>query len=142
MDTSLPDEKGILLETYGNEQFSRDVVQRFAELQEELRENADLLHVQMGTLARGVRSAVSSGDTELPLEICVFLDEALGQPRAVPEIENAVAISFVEARPLRWCARHGGRGDGREWHDAADCGQSLEEDRFFVHRHPRYDSGV
>ncbi len=36
MDTPLPDEKGIRLEMYGNEQFSRDAVDRFEESREEL----------------------------------------------------------------------------------------------------------
>lgn len=74
MDTPLPNEKGVLLETYGNEQFSRDVIESFPSLREELEENAGLLHVQMSTLARAVRSAISSGDTELPLQLCGFLD--------------------------------------------------------------------
>ena len=101
MDTPLPDEKGMLLETYGNDEFSRDVIHRVAELRTELEENAGLLHVQMQTLSTAVRSAISSGSTELPLRICAFLDEALGQPRAIPEIENAVAISFVTASELQ-----------------------------------------
>lgn len=101
MDTPLPDDKGLLLEMYGNEQFSRDVIDNFAGLREELEENAGLLHVQMGTLSRAVRSALSSGDTDLPLRVCTFLDKALAQPRAIPEIENAVAILFVEAYEFR-----------------------------------------
>lgn len=101
MDTPLPNRKGVLLETYGNAEFSRDAVARFPELQEELEEYAELLHVQMGTLKRAVRSAVSAGDIELALQICAFLNEALSQPRAISEIEVAVAISFVEAYELR-----------------------------------------
>lgn len=101
MDTPLPDDKGVLLQMYGNAEFSRDVVARFPGLREELEENAGLLHVQMGTLAGAVRSAVSFGDTEFPLQVCAFLDHAVQQPRAILEIEVAVAISFVEAYELR-----------------------------------------
>ena len=101
MDTPLPDDNGVLLETYGNEQFSRDVLDAFVDLREELEENANLLHVQMGTLSGAVRSALRSADTEFPLRVCAFLHRALRQPRAIPEIENAIAISFVEAYEFR-----------------------------------------
>jgi hypothetical protein len=67
MDTPLPDGKGVLLEMYGNGEFSRDAVARFPGLREKLEEDADLLHVQMGTLAGAVRAAVHSGDPEFPL---------------------------------------------------------------------------
>jgi len=101
MDTPLPDDKGVLLEMYANEQFSRDVVETFPRLRDELEENAGLLHVQIATLATAVRSALTSGATEFPLRVCVFLDKALERPRAIPEIGTAVAISFVEAHEFR-----------------------------------------
>ena len=101
MDKQLPDKQGILLDVYGNGELNRDVIRQFPTLREDLEENADLLHVQMGTLAHAVREAVTVGEVELPLKICRFLGETLSNPRAIPEIENAVAISFVEARELR-----------------------------------------
>jgi hypothetical protein len=99
MGTRLADGKGIL-DSYGNAEFSRDVIDRFPALRDYLEFNADLLHPQMGTLAAALRRAVESGDTHLPLQICSFLDEALRRPNAIAEIENAVAISFVEAYEL------------------------------------------
>jgi hypothetical protein len=101
MDTPLADRKGVLVDSYGNEQFSRDAIARFPNLRSELAFDADLLHVQIGTLAHALRRAVESGDTRFPLEICVFLDETLRKPKVISEIENAVAISFVEAYELR-----------------------------------------
>src|SRR5262245_38372119 len=100
MGRRLADGKGIL-DSYGNAEFSRDVVARFPVLRDALECDADLLHPQMGTLAAALRRAVESGDTHLPLQICSFLEEALRKPNAIAEIENAVAISFVEAYELR-----------------------------------------
>ena len=87
--------------TYGNAEFSRDVIERFPELRDDLEFDADLLHPQMGTLAAAVLHAIEKGDALLPQKICAFLDEALGKPYAIAEIENAVAISFVEPLQLR-----------------------------------------
>ena len=88
-------------DVYGNAQFSAEAIARFPKLSADLSEDAELLHVQKGTLAGAVRDVLMSGDTELPLAICAFLGEALENPRAISEIENAVAISFVEAKEFR-----------------------------------------
>ena len=101
MDKELPDKRGVLLDMYGNAEFSRDLIRQFPMLRVDLEEDAGLLHVQMGTLAAAVRQALTLGQIELPLRICQFLSETLNKPRAIPEIENAVAISFVEAREFR-----------------------------------------
>jgi hypothetical protein len=86
---------------YGEEQFSRDVIASFPNLRGRLEENSGALHIQVGILASALRSALGLGDAEFPLQVCAFLDKTLAQPRAIPEIENALAISFVEARELR-----------------------------------------
>jgi hypothetical protein len=104
MDTPPPDETGVLVSSYGNAEFSRDVIERFPTLRSELEFNAQLLHPQMGALAAAIRDAIASGDTRLPLQVCAFLDEALRKPNAISEIENAVAISFLEAHELRQTA--------------------------------------
>src|SRR5262245_4888736 len=101
MNTPLADGKGVLVDAYDNAQFSRDVIARFPSLQDDLAFDAELLHPQMGTLAAALRAAVLAGDTGLPLQICAFLDEALRRPNAITQIENAIAISFVEAHELR-----------------------------------------
>ena len=107
MDTPLPDDKGVLVDTYGSEQFSRDAISAFPGLREDLIHSAGMLHVQVGTLAELVRRSLDSGDTELAHRVCAFLDATLDKPRVSPEIMNAIAISFVEADQLR--ATKGGR---------------------------------
>jgi hypothetical protein len=100
MNTPLADGKGVLVDTYGSAQFSRDAIARFPSLRD-LELDAELLHPQMGTLAAAMREAVLAGDTHLPLQICAFVSEALSKPNAISEIENAVATSFVEVYELR-----------------------------------------
>ncbi len=100
MNTPLADGKGVLVDAYGSAQFSRDAIARFPSLRD-LEFDAELLHPQMGTLAAAMREALLAGDTHLPLQICAFVSEALSKHNAILEIENAVAISFVEAYELR-----------------------------------------
>jgi hypothetical protein len=88
-------------DAYGNAEFSADAIARFPKLSGDLGEDAELLHVQMGTLAGAIRDSLAKGDAEFPLAICAFLAEVLENPRAISEIENAVAISFVEAKEFR-----------------------------------------
>jgi len=95
------DSEAMRADAYGNAQFSADAIARFPKLCADLEEDAELLHVQMGTLAGAIRDSLRNGDAEFPLTICAFLAEVLENPRAVSEIENAVAISFVEAREFR-----------------------------------------
>lgn len=86
---------------YGSAQFSRDVIERFPELGEALRSNANLLRLQIETLATAIRSEISAGDTYLAIEICVFLNEMLEDRGASAEMENALAFSFIEPHELR-----------------------------------------
>jgi hypothetical protein len=101
MDKLLPDGEGVLLDSYGYEQFSRDVVLQFSALGAELEQFAAELHGQMGILAQAVRRALESGDAQFPLHVCSFLDGILSQPKLISEIANAVAISFVDPQELR-----------------------------------------
>ena len=91
----------VLADVYGNTQFSAEAIARFPVLSSDLQDDAGLLHVQMGTLAGAVRGALERGETQLPLDVCAFLDGVLKNPRAISEIKNAVAISFVEAKEFR-----------------------------------------
>ena len=100
MDTELPDKKGLLLEMYGDEAFLRDAVRQFPSLRAEL-EELEGVHGTMAALGRAVGRGLASGDTDLPLQICRFLDAAVSHPRAVSEIENAIEISFVHVKELR-----------------------------------------
>ena len=101
MDKPLPGNTGVLLAMYDAESLGRAAAARFPEHAEQFEEDLDLLHVHMGTLAGIVRSALAAGDSATIRDVCAFLDEALLHPRAISEIEVAVAISFVEAREFR-----------------------------------------
>ena len=85
---SLAQNKGVLVEEpeyFGARCFSEEPVARFPELTAQLAHDAGNIHVPMGTLASAVRAALESG----------FLAEILARQRLNPEIENAVAISFL-----------------------------------------------
>ena len=76
---------------YSKKDFSRDAIQRFGPLCEELIECAELLHPQMSCLAR---TCLEQKIHALP--ILLFLEHILRMPDFDREIENAVAISFIE----------------------------------------------
>ena len=101
MDKQLPDDKGQLLEMYDAASFSRDAIARFPALSEELRENENQLHFQMAALARAVYDALHRNDKGTAIQVFSFLEQALRQPRAISEIANAVATSFVELSELQ-----------------------------------------
>ena len=101
MDKPLAGKAGVLLDMYDAQSFGRDAAARFPQHAELFEEDLDLLHVHMGTIAGIVRGALASGDSATIREVGAFLDEALRHPRAISEIENAVAISFVDAREFR-----------------------------------------
>ena len=97
-------EKGVLLESgevYDAAAFGRDVLLNFSEFSELFDEDPELLHVHMGTLAGIVRTSVKTRELDTAARVCEFLGAALENPRAIAEIENAVALSFVEPRELR-----------------------------------------
>jgi hypothetical protein len=95
---SLPQNRGILAEEpeyFGVRCFSAEAIRQFPELASELTKDAHLLHVQMGTLAGCARSAIERGDPVFLRRVIAFLDEVLSRHRIHPEIENAVATSFL-----------------------------------------------
>jgi hypothetical protein len=100
-DTALPNNDGLLVDSFGNAEFSRDVIAAFPELRADLTYHTELLHPQMGTLAAAVRESLRLDDIAFPLRVCAFLDGVLLNPKAISEIENAVAISCLEAHELR-----------------------------------------
>lgn len=83
------------VESYGAEAFGRDAAARFPAFAGEFEEDLGLLHSHMATLARIARQALTAGDRETIRRVSAFVEEALLHPRAVSEIENAVAISFL-----------------------------------------------
>jgi hypothetical protein len=100
-DTLRPDSQGILVDTYGSQQFSRDVIQGFPELLEELGRSTGLLHVQVATLAESVRRALDAGDLDSARRPCTFLDATLDKPKVSSEMMNAIAISFLTQDELQ-----------------------------------------
>ncbi len=93
-DKLLAGKKGKLLKMYGGGELSRDAKARFPQLHSELQEAADLIHAVVAVLGRATAEAVREGQLATVLEVCAFLEEALSNPRADSEIENAIRLSF------------------------------------------------
>jgi hypothetical protein len=105
----LADKKGVLVEEpeyFGAQSFSAEAAGRFPELISQLALEAGRVHVQMGTLASAVRAGVDSGDLALASRVFTFLSEILSKKRLHPELQNAIAISFLAPfefeQPGRW----------------------------------------
>jgi hypothetical protein len=58
------------------------------------------IHFQMHCLANGIRDAFTAGDTRLGRKILAFVEDALIRADSRSEIENAVAISFLEPQEI------------------------------------------
>ena len=82
-------------EYFGPRSFSDAAIRHFPELAAELGQDAALLHVQMGVLASSARTAIERGDVTFLRRLFAFLDDVLSRQRVHPEVENAVATSFV-----------------------------------------------
>jgi len=81
----------MLIPQYDSIEFSKDVIARWGHLSEDLLNDENLLHVQMGHLGRLCISEPSEAES-----ILQFLEDAMARPDAISEIENAVAISFLD----------------------------------------------
>ena len=81
---------------YDEARFSADVIARWGDLSEELTDHAELLHPQMAALGRLC--------VEIPSvcsDVMMFLGEVLAKRDAISEIENAIAISFMQWPELK-----------------------------------------
>lgn len=96
----LADSEGVRLALYGARELCREASDRFPELREDLAEEADLLHLQIATLARAVEADLEHGG-QRALAVCELLGDVLARADVDPEIENALAISFVDAGELQ-----------------------------------------
>ena len=76
---------------YDDKSFSADVIQHWGTLSEELVDHDGLLHPQMAALGR-----LCLNRTEACHSVFAFLSRVLQKEDTVDEIENAVAISFLE----------------------------------------------
>src|SRR5512137_896336 len=92
-DLPLADGAGVLLGTYGAEQFARDAAECFVHLAGALAECSHHLHLAMPVLAQAVRSALASGSVSTAVDLCSFVGDAMTHPRAASELTSAVAIS-------------------------------------------------
>jgi len=80
---------------YGEMEFSGDVIGKFGAYAPGLAEEACMLHTQMSLLADLVREVCPCRE-----DIFGFLEALLERQDAISEIENAVAISFIEFSEL------------------------------------------
>jgi hypothetical protein len=101
MDKELPGKQGVLLEMYDERAFSRDAIRELPELATELRTEENLLHVQIAILGQVAREELARNTLQLAPKIFAFLEQALSQPRAISEVANAIAISFVGLAELQ-----------------------------------------
>ena len=75
----------------------RLLIKHFPEISEEVEEDAGLVHLQIGTLARLANSAIKSGEFELLNKTYEFIhDLSRHQKELSPEIINAIHVSFLE----------------------------------------------
>ena len=81
----------ILVHGYNENSFSKDVVSRWGMLSDELADDKNLLHPQMFALSR-----LCLENPDARNDILVFLEELLVRKDAISEIENAIAISFLQ----------------------------------------------
>jgi hypothetical protein len=81
----------VLVRSYTEAEFSRDVISRWGHIDDCLIDDARSLHMQMAHLGR-----VCKYNPEIAPEIFEFLEGLLGRNDAISEIENAVAISFLD----------------------------------------------
>jgi hypothetical protein len=81
----------MLIPQYDSIAFSKDAIARWGHLSEDLLDDENLIHTQMGHLGRLCISVPSEAES-----ILQFLEETMARPDAISEIENAVAISFLD----------------------------------------------
>ncbi len=86
----------IVKKIYDEEAFSEEVIRKWGELIPWLKDDPNLLHVQMSYLAQATKKSFSSGDQKLGQDILAFLEDLLSRQDVIGEIENAIAISFLE----------------------------------------------
>jgi len=82
--------------SYDEKAFSKDVITEWGSLNDSLIDDENLLHPQMAHLGRTITQSFKEGDGRIGKEILEFLNGVLANDNAISEIENAVAISFLE----------------------------------------------
>ena len=82
--------------SYDENDFSKDVISRWGSLSEDLADDENLLHPQMAALGR-----LCLGTPQVCEDILGFLESILARKDAISEIENAIAISFLQWPELK-----------------------------------------
>jgi hypothetical protein len=82
--------------SYDEKAFSKDVIANWGNINNSLIDDENLLHPQMAHLGRTISESFKEGDGSIGKEILEFLNGVLANDDAILEIENAVAISFLE----------------------------------------------
>ncbi len=90
-----------MIMSYDERSFSKDVIARWGSINDFLIDDADSLHMQMAHLGMTIRESFEKGNGEVGRKIFVFLENVLAKKDAISEIENAVAISFLELDELQ-----------------------------------------
>lgn len=85
---------------YDDSSFSTEAIQNWGYLSEELVDHDGLLHPQMAALGR-----VCLDHPEVCGSVLAFLSRVLQKEDAIDEMENAVAISFLEWPELEGLSR-------------------------------------
>lgn len=99
----LPDNKGQVVPSYGGSAFEAEARERFPEI--DLIDSDGALHLVMSQLAEAGREAIEAGDLPFLRRLFAFVTSAAERPDAAGEIENALAISFLE--PGDFAGSHG-----------------------------------
>ena len=86
--------------SYDEKAFSKDVIAKWGSINDSLIDDENLLHPQMAHLGRTIAESFKEGDGSIGKEIFEFLNGVLARDDAISEIENAVAISFLEYSEL------------------------------------------
>ncbi|MBQ4834886.1 MULTISPECIES: hypothetical protein [Pseudoalteromonas] len=78
-------------QVYGANAFCKDAISNWSVVEPELPEWQDEVHNCMAILADGLRNQTISAT-----EVFCFLESVLSRTDVCPEVENAIAISFIE----------------------------------------------
>lgn len=95
---TLAHQNGVILEEpeyFGSRCFAKEASSAFHELAAELNSRTEDIHAQVSILRAAACEAIERGDLGLLEKVFEFLDHVLAQPNLHPEIENAIAISFL-----------------------------------------------
>jgi hypothetical protein len=104
-------------------QFSEQLAAEFPELCEDIREYAELPHLQMASFARITQAAIDAGDFESLRRQFMFADRLFQD--AAPDLQNAFYVSYLEH--LDFSGSHGQRAQSlmsstlrRGWQEITD----------------------